>query len=170
MVPHRGAKGRAITVCSTPWPSTCSGALPSWCTIEVAAWLAFTEEAAIHDAPGRLSHTCIDSAEESTGITLRMRGYYSSGVREATQRTARHSLQNASLLRGQKVANYHVWRQPWTPDSLTLVSEMTDQKSLHRACNRHLSMVGLFLLLVCENQHQLLSLLSGFTTCHRGIQ
>ena len=62
------------------------------------------------------------------------------------------------------------WRQPWTPDSLTLVSEMRDQKSLHRACNRHMSMVGLFLLLVCQNQHHLLSLLSGFTPCHRGIK
>ena len=58
MVPHRGASGRAISVYSTPWPPTCSGALPSWCTIEVAALLVFTEEAAILDAPGRLSHTC----------------------------------------------------------------------------------------------------------------
>ena len=58
MVPHRGARGRAISGYSTPWLSTCSGALPSWCTIEVAALLAFTVEAAIHDAPGRLSHTC----------------------------------------------------------------------------------------------------------------
>ena len=52
MVPHRGASGRAISVYSTPWPPTCSGVLPSWCTIEVAALLVFTEEAAIHDAPG----------------------------------------------------------------------------------------------------------------------
>ena len=76
--------------------------------------------------------------------SLRMWGYYSSCFRETTQRTARHSLQNASLVRGQKVANYHVWRQPWTPDSLTLVSDMADQKSLHRACNRHLSCLGYF--------------------------
>ena len=58
MVPHRGARGRAISVYSTPWPPTCSGALPSWCTIEVAALLAFTVDAAIHHAPERLSHTC----------------------------------------------------------------------------------------------------------------
>ena len=62
------------------------------------------------------------------------------------------------------------WRQPWTPDSLTHVSEMTDHKSFHRACNRHMSMVGLFLLLACQNQHHLLSLLSGFTPCYRGIK
>ena len=58
MVPHRGARGRAISVYSTPWPCTCSGPLPSWCTIEVAALPAFTEKTAIYDAPGRLSHTC----------------------------------------------------------------------------------------------------------------
>ena len=48
---------RAISVYPTPWPPTCSGALPPWCTIEVAALLVFTEEAAILDVPGRLSHT-----------------------------------------------------------------------------------------------------------------
>ena len=58
MVPHRGARGRAISVYPTPWPPTCSGVLPSWCTIEVAALLVVTEEAAILDVPGRLSHTC----------------------------------------------------------------------------------------------------------------
>ena len=58
MVPHRGARGRAISVYLTPWPPTCSGALPTGCTIEVAALLAFTADAAIQDAPGRLSHTC----------------------------------------------------------------------------------------------------------------
>ena len=58
MVPHRGASGRAISVHPTPWPPTCSEVLPSWCTIEGAALLVFTEEAAILDVPGRLSHTC----------------------------------------------------------------------------------------------------------------
>ena len=58
MVPHQRASGRAISVYPTPWPPTCSGVLPSWCTIEVAALLVFTEEAAILDVPGRLSHTC----------------------------------------------------------------------------------------------------------------
>ena len=45
-----------LEIFSTPWPSTCFGALPSWCTIEVAALLAFTEEAAIHDAPRMAMH------------------------------------------------------------------------------------------------------------------
>ena len=36
------------------------------------------------------------------------------------------------------------WRQPWTPVSATLVSEMADQKSLHWACNRHISKVGFY--------------------------
>ena len=52
---HRGARG----VYPTPWPPTCSGVLPSWCTIEVASLLVVTEEAAILDVPGRLSQcTC----------------------------------------------------------------------------------------------------------------
>ena len=58
MVPHRGARRRATSVYLTPWPPTCSGALPTRCTIEVAALLAFTVDATIQDAPGRLSHTC----------------------------------------------------------------------------------------------------------------
>ena len=50
------------------------------------------------------------SAEESTGITPRERGSHSSGLREATQYTTRHSWQNALfLLRGQMVAYYHGW-------------------------------------------------------------
>ena len=48
---HRGASGRAISFYSMPWPAPCSGALPTWYTIEVAALLAFIEEAAIQDAP-----------------------------------------------------------------------------------------------------------------------
>ena len=35
------------------------------------------------------------------------------------------------------------WRQSRTPGSLTLVSVTTKHKSLHWACNRHMSMVGL---------------------------
>ena len=61
------------------------------------------------------------------------------------------------------------WRQPWTPVSATLVTEMADQKSLHWACNRHISKVGFFLLLVWRNQHHLLSLSAGFIPCHSGI-
>ena len=58
-----GATSRCQWAChqclySTPWPPTCSGVLPSWCTIEVAALLVFTVEAAILDAPGRLCHSC----------------------------------------------------------------------------------------------------------------
>ena len=50
------------------------------------------------------------SAEESTGITPRERGSHSSGIREATQCTTRHSWQNALfLLRGQMVAYCHGW-------------------------------------------------------------
>ena len=99
MVPHRGGRGCAISVYPTPWPPTCSGVLPSWCTIEVAAWLVVTEEAAILDVPG-----------QSAGITPRERGSHSSGIREATQCTTRHSWPNALfLLRGQMVAYYHGW-------------------------------------------------------------
>ena len=242
MVPHRGARGRAISVYSTPWPSTCSGALPSWCTIEVAALLAFTVDAAIHDAPGRLSHTCtcqrrgkhwdhskdagvsqqwykgsysthspalfakrIVLVKRSEGgqlprygqqypvvkglrpgadlLNLRYRrlrsvskgkhalgyGSFRLGTYDARTRCIQLKCSPAAMLLREDRRDSH-WRQPWTPDSLTLVSEMTDQKSLHRARDRHLSMVGLFLLLVCQNRHHLLSLLSGFTPCHRGIK
>ena len=62
------------------------------------------------------------------------------------------------------------WHQPWTPDSFTHVTDMSDQKSPHRVCNRHISMGGLFLLLVGLNQQHLLSLASGCTTCCRGIK
>ena len=76
--------------------------------LRLPALLVFTEEAAILDAPGRLSHTCTCQRRGKHWITLRERGSHSSGLREATQCTARHSLQNASfLLRGQMVANYH---------------------------------------------------------------
>ena len=58
-----GATSRCQWACHQCLPNTlasytCSGVLPSWCTIEVAALLVFTEEAAILDVPGRLSHTC----------------------------------------------------------------------------------------------------------------
>ena len=66
--------------------------------------LVFTVEAA--RAPMPFVH--LPAQKESTGIALRERGSHSSGLREATQCTAPHSLQNASfLLRGQMVANYH---------------------------------------------------------------
>ena len=63
MVTHRGGSGRPISFYSMPWPSPCSGALPTWCTIEVAALLAFIEEAAIQDAPARLAIRAPASAE-----------------------------------------------------------------------------------------------------------
>ena len=108
MVPHRGARGRATSVYLTPWPPTCSGALPTRCTIEVAALLAFTVEAAIHDAPGCLSHTC----------TCQRRGKHWDHSKEAgvSQKWSKGSSSMHSpalsatciyLLRGQKVANYH---------------------------------------------------------------
>ena len=37
-----------------------------------------------------------------------------------------------------------------------------NRKSLHWACHRHLSRVGLSLLLVCQTQHCILSVWSGF--------
>ena len=50
------------------------------------------------------------SPEESAGITPWERGSDSSGIREATQCTTRHSWPNALfLLRGQMVAYYHGW-------------------------------------------------------------
>ena len=58
MAPHRGASGLAIRVYSIPWPPSCPGALPTWCTIEGAPLLAFAVDAAIQDALRRLSHTC----------------------------------------------------------------------------------------------------------------
>ena len=45
-----------------------------------------------------------------------------------------------------------------------------NRKSPHWACHRHLSMVGLFLLLVCQNRHHILSVWSGFFPCHKGIK
>ena len=45
-----------------------------------------------------------------------------------------------------------------------------NRKSPHWACHRHLSRVGLFLLLVCQNRHYILSVCSGFSPCHKGIK
>ena len=45
-----------------------------------------------------------------------------------------------------------------------------NRKSPHWACHRHLSRVGLFLLLVCQNRHHILSVWSGFFPCHKGIK
>ena len=106
--PHRGASGRATSVFSTPWPPICSGALPTWCTIEVAPLLAFTVDVAIQDAPGRLSHTC----------TRQGRGKHRDHTKEAvvsqqwsTGCSSTHgpalSATCIYLLRSQKVANYH---------------------------------------------------------------
>ena len=96
-------------------------------------------------------------------------GSFRLGTYDARTRCIQLKCSPAAMLLREDRRDSH-WRRPWTPDSLTLVSEMTYQKSLHRACHRHLSMVGLFLLLVCQNRHHLLSLLSGFTPCHRGIK
>ena len=110
MVPHRGARGCAISVYPTPWPPTCSGVLPSWCTIGVAALLVVTEEAAILDVPRRLSQcTCQRRGkrwDHSPGAGFSQKWLY----REATQCTTRHSWPNALfLLRSQMVAYYHGW-------------------------------------------------------------
>ena len=108
MAPHRGTRGRAISVYSTSWPPTCSGALPTWCTIEIASLLVFTVDAAIQDAPRRLSHTC----------TRQRKGKHRDHTKEAvvsqqfsTGSSSTHSPALSAtcinLLRGQKVANYH---------------------------------------------------------------
>ena len=108
MVPHRGTRGRATSLYLTPWPPTCSGALPTRCTIEVAALLAFTVDATIQGCPrAPKPYVAAVSAEESTGITLRKRWSHSNGLREAPQRTAPHSLQHASIC-------YEVRRWPTT--------------------------------------------------------
>ena len=104
MAPDRGASGRATSVYSTPWPPTCSGALPTWCTIEVALLLAFTVGFAIQNAPGRLRHTC----------TRQRRGKHTQEAVVSQQWSAGSSSTHSPvsttciyLLRGQKVANYH---------------------------------------------------------------
>ena len=108
MAPHRGARGRATSVYSTPWLPTCSGALPTRCTIEVAPLLAFTVDAAIQDAPGRLSHTCTRQRRgKHRDHTKEAVVSHSNGLWEAPQHTARHSLQHASIC-------YEVRRWPTT--------------------------------------------------------
>ena len=51
---------------------------------------------------------------------------------------------------------------------VTSCNAMKDQKSPHRACHRHMSMVGLFLLLACQNRHHLLSFHPGSSLGHSG--
>ena len=105
--PHRGARGRATSVYFTPWPPTCSGALPTRCTIEVAALLAFTVDATIKDAPGRLSHMCTcqrrgkrrDHSQEAWVLQLWSKGSYST---HSPALSATHL-----SVKSQKVANYH---------------------------------------------------------------
>ena len=46
---------RACCFYSMPWPSPCSGALTTGCSLEVVALPAFIEEAVFQEAPGRLS-------------------------------------------------------------------------------------------------------------------
>ena len=58
MVPHRGARGRAISTYSTPWPLYVFWSLPIVVHHWGCALLAVTEEAAIHDAPGAYTCTC----------------------------------------------------------------------------------------------------------------
>ena len=107
MAPHRGASGRATSVYSTPWPPTCSGALPTRCTIQVL--LASLHRGCCNPGcPGRLSHTC----------TRQRRGKHRDHTKEAvvsqqwsTGSSSTHSPALSAtciyLLRGQKVANYH---------------------------------------------------------------
>ena len=68
MVTHGGASGRAISFYSMPRPSPCSGALTTWCTIEVAALPTSIEEAAFQEAPGRLATRAPASADASAVI------------------------------------------------------------------------------------------------------
>ena len=101
MAPQRGASGRATSVYS-PWPPTCSGALPTRCTIEVAPLPAFTVDVAIQDAPGRLSHACTRQDHTKEAVVSQQ---WSTGS------SSTHSLALFAtciyLLRGRKVANYH---------------------------------------------------------------
>ena len=100
-------QGGAISVYPTPWPPTCSGVLPSWCTFEVASLLVVTEEAAIVDVPGRNSQ-----------CTCQRRGkrWDHSPVQGFSQQWYKgsYSIHNPVLLakrnvllRGQMVAYYH---------------------------------------------------------------
>ena len=118
MVPHRGARWCAISVYPTPRPPTCSGVLPSWCTIEVAALLVVTEEAAIFDVPGRNSQcTCQRRGkrwDHSPGAGFSQQWYKGCYSIHNPALLAKRSV----LLRGQMVAYYHGWatvpRREWT--------------------------------------------------------
>ena len=107
MVPHRGARGCAISVYPTPWPPTCSGVLPSWCTFEVASLLVVTEEAAIVDVPGRNSQcTCQRRGkrwDHSPGQGFSQLWYKGSYSIHNPALLAKRNV----LLRGQMVAYYH---------------------------------------------------------------
>ena len=105
--PHRGASGPATSLYSTPWPPTCSGALPTWCTIEVAPLLALPWMLQSRMPLGAYAIRAPVRAEESTRITLKKRWFHSNGLREAPHHTAWHSLQHASIW-------YEVRRWPTT--------------------------------------------------------
>ena len=76
--------------------------------------------------------------------------------------------QVAMLLRGIGVTHTGVSREPQS--SVTLVTEMADQKSLHWACNRHISMAGLFSTAgLVEPAPPPVSVTAGFIPCHSGI-
>ena len=109
-----GATSRCQGACHQCLPNTLASHMfwspPIGCTIEVAALLVVTEEAAILDVPGRLSHTCTCQRRGKRWDHSQGAGVCSSGIREATQCTTRHSWPNALfLLRGQMVAYYHGW-------------------------------------------------------------
>ena len=49
IVTHGGAKGRAISLYSMPWPLPCSGALTTGCFLEAVALPAFIEDATFRE-------------------------------------------------------------------------------------------------------------------------
>ena len=107
MVPHRGARGCAISVYPTPWPPTLSGVLPLWCTFQVASLLVVTEEAAIVDVPGRNS-LCTSQRrgkrwDHSPGQGFSQPWYKGSYSIHNPALLAKRNV----LLRGQMVAYYH---------------------------------------------------------------
>ena len=109
MAPHRGASGRATSVYSTPWPPTCSGALPNvvhyrGCPLGSLhrgccnpgcprAPKPHVHPSAQRKAQGSHSKEAVVSQQWSAGS--------SSTHSPALSATCIY------LLRGQKVANYH---------------------------------------------------------------